>query len=438
MQDADQQHSARRHSPLALRLSVLMFLQYAIIGAWSPVFGPYLKSLPLTNTQTAWIWTTAALGSMLAPIVWGQIADRWLAAERCISLCAVVAGLTLWCGTFTTEPWVLFWIFLVFWLFQMPILSIGTALTFRHLEHPERQFGPIRVWGTLGWMAVGWLLSLWLTRYDQPRDHLDDSFRAGALAAWILAIYAFTLPATPPLPPRLFPVEHAPWRRAFDAPIRALQLFRIPAFAVYGACVFVLYVSWPFNMQMTSLLVKGLTGDSPWLAAIMSIAQTTEVATLATLPFILNRLGQKKTMVIGVFSWWLALVVLSIGGPLALVMPSLLLHGVYICCFLVAGQVFVNRIAQHDFRASSQGLLVLINGLGQFLGNFLVSLLRDWTHDDYARAFLPAAIGVGMVALFFVLDFQPPHSVVPKPKDFRDQGSIAGPCAEESGEMQRF
>src|SRR5438045_3227106 len=91
MQDADQQHSARRHSPLALRLSVLMFLQYAIIGAWSPVFGPYLKSLPLTNTQTAWIWTTAALGSMLAPVVWGQIADRWLAAERCISLCAAVA-----------------------------------------------------------------------------------------------------------------------------------------------------------------------------------------------------------------------------------------------------------------------------------------------------------------------------------------------------------
>src|SRR6185436_19825094 len=103
-------------------------------------------------------------------------------------------------------------------------------------------------------------------------------------------IYAFTLPATPPLPPRLLPAHHAPWRRAFDAPIRALQLFRIPAFAVYGACVFVLYVSWPFNMQMTSLLVKGLTGDSPWLAAILSIAQTTEVATLATLPFILGRL----------------------------------------------------------------------------------------------------------------------------------------------------
>jgi nucleoside transporter len=397
---------------LPVRLSVMMFLQYAILGAWVPVFGPYLKSLALTNTETAWVWTTAALGAVLAPVVWGQIADRWLAAEKCICLCSAVAGLALWWAARVTHPWTLFWIFLVFWLFQIPNMSIGSALTFRHLDHPERQFGPIRLWGTAGWIAASWTLSLWLSRREPTLGRFDDSLRGGALAAFCLAIYAFTLPATPPLPPRSFPAGHARWRRLLDAPLQAIQLFRVPAFAVYCVCVFVLFVSWPFNMQMTSLLVKGLMDDSTWLPTIMSIAQTTEVATLATLPFILSRLGQKGTMMLGLVAYWLALVVLAIGGPLALVVPSLLLHGFYICCFLVAGQVFVNRIAQHSFRASSQGLLVLINGLGQILGNFLVSALRDWTHDDYARVFLPAAIGVGMLTVFFALDFHPPKPIV--------------------------
>ena len=390
---------------MTVRLSVMMFLQYAILGAWAPVFGPYLKTLALTNTETAWVWSTAALGSVLAPMIWGQIADRWLAAERCISLCAVIAGFMLWIAAQTTASWPLFWIFLLFWLFQMPIMSIGAALTFRHLDMPQQQFGPIRLWGTVGWMVAGWLLSVWLWQTSLGR--LEDSLRAGALFAWALAIYAFTLPATPPLPGRLAPIEHGRWRRAFDAPLQALQLFRVGAFAVYCVCLFTLYVSWSFNMQMTSLLVKGLLPDSAALPAILSLAQTTEVAMLAVLPVILDRLGQKRTMMLGISSWWLALVVLAIGGPAALVIPSLLLHGIYICCFLVAGQVFVNRIAHHHYRASAQGILVLINGLGQFVGNFLVSQLRDWTHDDYPRAFLPAAIGIGMLTLFFALDFDP-------------------------------
>ncbi len=392
---------------MAVRLSVMMLLQYAILGAWAPVLGPYLSDLHFTFTETAWIWSTAALGSMLAPILWGQIADRWVAAEKCISLCAVVAGLMLWWASHAADPATFFWLFFVFWLFQMPLMSIGSALTFRHLEHPERQFGPIRVWGTIGWMAASWIFNIWLFRYDSPRDHFDDSLRGGAIAAWLLAIYAFTLPATPPLPPRLSPAHHGHWRRFLDAPVRAFQLFRIPAFAVLCVCLFVLYVSWPFNMQLTSLLVSRLTTDAKWLPTIMTLAQTTEVAALATLPFILGRLGQKRTMTVGIVSWCLALAALSIGGPFALVIPSLMLHGVFICCFLVAGQVFVNRIAHHDFRASSQGLLVLINGMGQFVGNFLVSLLREWTHDDYPRTFLPAAIGVGVLSLFFMLAFQP-------------------------------
>lgn len=392
---------------MIVRLSVMMFLQYAIMGAWAPVLGPYLKTLDLTNSDTAWIWSTAAIGSIAAPLVWGQIADRWLSAERCISLCAAVAGATLWGAAQFDEAWALFLAFLGFWLFQMPILSVGTALTFRHLERPRKQFAPIRMWGTIGWMAAGWTLSLWLSQFDRPIAHFADSFRTGAIAAWMLAAYAFTLPATPPLTaPNLDPSPKR-WRRWLDAPIRAAHLFRTPAFTVYCVCLFTLYVSWAFNMQMTSLVVRSLASESAMLPTIMSLAQSTEVAALAALPFILDRFGQKRTMMVGISSWWLALVALAIGSPAWLVIPSLLLHGVYTCCFLVAGQVFVNRIAHHHYRASAQGILVLVNGLGQIVGNFLVGVLRDWNQENYPRVFVPAAIGIGMLALYFALEFRP-------------------------------
>ena len=194
---------------------------------------------------------------MLAPLIWGQIADRWVAAEKCISLCAVVAGGMLWWASLVTDAGTFFWLFLVFWLFQMPIMSIGAALTFRHLDHPERQFGPIRVWGTIGWMVASWLLNLWLRLWLRSRASTSPTPSAA-----VPSRPGFS-PCTPSHSPRrrrcpraCIPPITAFGGGAFDVPIRAFQLFRVPAFAVYCVCIFVLYVSWPFNMQMTSLLVK--------------------------------------------------------------------------------------------------------------------------------------------------------------------------------------
>lgn len=397
---------------MKVRLCVMMLLEYAIIGSWAPVFGVYMNFLGIGYSHKSLIWATAALGSVLAPQIWGQIADRWLPAERCISVCASACGLTLWTAAYVTEPIPLFWLFLVFWLFMMPTLSLGAALTFRHLEHPEREFGPIRMWGTVGWMAAGWGFTGWLHCFESFDHTLVDSFRWGAISAWTLAIYAFTLPPTPPLKPRVD--SPAAQHRWFDATYRALKLFRVPAFAVYCVCLFTVYVSWPFNMQLTQLLMKELLRHSdylPFLPLVMTIAQLSEVLALFMLPRILERLGQKRTMIVGIVSWVIALTVLASGLPLWVVASSLLLHGLFICCFLVAGQVFINKIAHHDFRASAQGLIVLITGLGQIVGNFAVSeLQRRWSGDNYPRTFVPAAVGISLLAVFFIAAFRPPRS----------------------------
>lgn len=397
---------------MAVRLSVMMFLQFAVLGAWVPVFGPYLKSLDIAKPDQAWIFGCSALGSLLAPLPWSQIADRWLAAEKCITLCALVAGISLWVAAGVHEAVPLFWSNFAFWMFMMPVLSLAPSLTFRHLTHPERQYGRIRMWGTVGWMAAGWGLSLWfeLPAWLGVAWPIDpaDALRWGAVLAWTLAVYAWTLPATPPLPPAVRPASALGWlHRWIDAPLQATQLFRHRAFLIYVICFFGLYVSWPFNLQMTALLVQRLGVPLPWLPWVMSLSQTTEALTLGLLPAILARLGQKPTMVVGITSFAFALIVLAIGQPAALVIGSLVLHGFFITCFLVAGQVFINRIARHEFRASAQGLLILINGLGLLLGNFIVGELRDRTNDDYPRCFLPAAVGVTALALLFVARFHP-------------------------------
>jgi MFS family permease len=398
---------------LAVRLSILMFLQFGVLGAWLPIFGPYLNSLEIDKLDIAWIWSANALGSLLAPLPWSQIADRWLAADRCITLCAAVPGTALWVVADLREPLPLFWATFTFWMFMMPVLSLAPSLTFRHITHPERQYSRIRLWGTVGWMAAGWALTAWfetprLFGYGTVADPAD-ALRWGAILAWTLSIYAWTLPATPPLARAAQPRSALGWlHRWIDSPLQAVQLFRYPSFVLYMVCFFGCYLSWPFNLQMTSLLVQEVGVPLRWLPWVVSLAQSSEAVLLALLPHVLSRLGQKRTMTLGIGCWATALIVLSLGRPAALVVGSLVLHGFFITCFLVAGQVFVNRIARHEFRASAQGMLVLITGLGLLIGNLLVGELRERFEENYPLVFLPAAIGVTSLAILFTAGFRPP------------------------------
>ncbi|MBX9681118.1 MAG: MFS transporter [Gemmataceae bacterium] len=396
------------------RLSLLMFLAFAIMGAWIPVLSPNLDRLGYQPKQTAWIFASNALAALIAPLFWSQVADRWIPAERCICFGASSCAVLLWIMASIEDVQFLFWMSFAFWFFLLPTLSLSSALAFRHLPHPEKQFGKVRVWGTIGWISAGLVLSAWLsqptwmrlrmTGSDKPAD-LGDSMRLGAVFAAILALHALTLPSTPPSPSSASATSH--WiRRFLDAPLRATTMFRRRSFAVYVACMFFLYVTWPFNLQLTSLLIQSLGVEKRNLSSVLAIAQTTEVLTLVLLPRILIRFGQKGTMTLGLLSWVSALVAFSIGKPLAFVAPSMVFHGLYISCFLVAGQVFVNRIAQHDFRASAQGMMLVVQGMGLFIGNIAVGFAREWAGENIAQAYLPPLGITILLTVLFVTGFR--------------------------------
>lgn len=392
------------------RLSLLMFLNFSVLGAWMPVLAMFLRQLNCSPQQSAWIFASNALGAIIAPVLWGQIADRWLAAERCITICCFVSGASLWLAAGSTQPTPVFWTCLIFWMFMIPALSVSSALAFRHLRNPDREFGRVRLWGTIGWIAIGWALTAWfrLGWHEQSETpNYADALRLAAICAWLTALYALTLPHTPPAPRSDAAPRTVHWLvAALDAPLAALRLFHHRSFAVLCACLFFVYLTFTLSIQLTSpMIARHLGAAEDWLPLLQTLAQSTEVGTLVLLPILLVRLGQKGTMLLGLLAWTAALGVFSIGTPSLFVIASLALHGIFITCFLVAGQLFINRLARDDMRASAQGLIQLINGLGLLTGHFMVGWLRAGVGDDYSLAFLPGAVVAAALVVVFGVGF---------------------------------
>src|SRR5229473_2583108 len=151
---------------LRWRLSVMMFLYYAIQGAFVPLFSLRLQELGLAPLEMGWACATQALAAIVAPLVAGQIADRWFPAERCLAICAFLSGTLLWVLADLTSASAIFIASLALWLVLGPASTLSTALSFAHLSQQGRHFGQIRLWGTIGWVVSGWLVGYWLSKPD--------------------------------------------------------------------------------------------------------------------------------------------------------------------------------------------------------------------------------------------------------------------------------
>ena len=405
---------------LVVRLSALIFLAFAVMGAWVPVFSLHLKNLYFSPEATAWASAANAIGALLAPLVWGQVADRWLAMQRCISVCALATCVGLWILAGLREPGAVIFVCIGMWFFLIPTIGLSTSLIFRQLEHPERHYGRIRMWGTVGWVAASWCLTAWFGLYGwyqeiEPPSDFADSLRLGSIAAFVLAFYAWTLPHTPP--GKGAARTRSWYARLADAPLSTLHLFQNRSFVIYCVCMFGFNITLPFTIQLNPLLLDKLNVDPKLSSLYLTIAQSSEVLFLYLLPILLLRFGTKTIMMLGGISWTLGLALLSIGAPVSLVLTSLVTHGVFICCFFIAGQVFVNRQATHDIRASAQGLLLLISGSGLLLGHLLVGWIRDLTDDQFGIAYLIAAILAAALVALFLAGFTGTRSTAISPQE---------------------
>ncbi len=393
---------------------MLIFIAFAVMGAWLPVFSRHLQSLRFSPDAMAWASASNAIGAMIAPLIWGQIADRWLAPPRCITLCGLATGVLLLVLARLEDavwPVIAGCTIGTRWFFLIPLIMTVTGRVHLpyQLEHPERDYGHIRLWGTsLAGLAANPVLTLSLvygarispkaTRRTLAKQHAP----AGAVAAFVAAFYALTVPHAP-INAETEEERRRSWlARLADAPLAALQMFRRRAFLVYCVSMFGLYVTVPFTVQLNPLLLRKLEVKDDVMPMYLTLCQTTEILCLALLPALLARFGLKATMAAGGRR-------LGRRGWRHLEHPArrsdwccarYAQRRCSFCCFVIAGQVFVNRQASADIRASAQGLLILINGSGLLLGHLLVGWIRDLSGNSYVIAY---GVAAGLAAVLLVL-----------------------------------
>jgi nucleoside transporter len=389
-----------------VRLGAMMFLQYAIWGAWAPVLSSYLiTDLGFSGGQVGWIYALLPLATIIAPFIGGQVADRYFASERVIGFLSVSGGLVLVAVSRTTDFGVMAALMLLYSLLYAPTLALTNSIAMINLRDSEEEFGRIRVWGTLGWIAAGLMLTGWrrLGEGGVLPVVAGDTLLLGGLLSIVMGIQSFTLPHTPPKREGV-----NPWAFA-----ESLKMLRSRDFAIFVGITFVVATELEFYYILTAPFLQGPIGVSDTnIPAVMTIGQLAEIFVMAFfLSRALKKYGMRRTLAFGVVAWPIRYVIFAIGSPGWLVIASLALHGFCYVFFFVAAFIYVDKVAPPDIRASAQSLIAIVSlGLGRFLGSLFAGGIRDvFTADgvtNWTAVFLVPCALTTLCAVAFLAFFR--------------------------------
>lgn len=392
---------------VSVRLSAMMFLEYVVWGSWLPLLALYLADvLRFSGAEIGWIFATQAVAAVVGLFIGGQLADRFMSTEKVLAVSHAIAGLAMCALVFTQAFWPFFAIMLVYQLVFMPTLSLTNAIVFHHVRDAQKDFGRIRLWGTIGWIAASWPFYFLLEGKTGADLHaaLPSIFWVAGLASFALAAFSLLLlPATPPAR-----AEGAP-----SAPLEAISLLAVPAFLVLFIVTFLDAVVHQAYFQWTSPFLAAAGLPANWIMPAMSIGQIAEIGTMAALGVVLARLGWRTTMAVGIAAHAVRFFIYALGEPLWLIVGVNVVHGMAYAFFFAAVYIFVDERFPKDVRASAQALFnLLILGIGPFLGSLLWGWLGDAVRGPdgqvvFERLFLgPAWLGV-VALLLLLVAFRP-------------------------------
>jgi nucleoside transporter len=368
---------------IRIRLGLMMFLQYFVWGGWAVVIYPYLtKTLGFSDAQAGWVFSVLWLACIVSPFIGGQLADRYIPTQWFLAASHLLGGVMLLMAAQQRTFTGMITFMTLFSLLYAPTLALTNSLAFHHLKGAsDREFGAIRVWGTIGWIAAGFALTAWRSIQPSAAQQGDMLLMSG-IAGVVLGVFCLALPHTPPKGEAGNPL-------AF---VEAFGLLKQPSFLIFMIISFVVTTELQFyylptsdfliDVGKTHQIWPGFTVTQENVSSIMTIAQIAEIVAMAVvLPLLLPRIGIRKALAIGVIAWPLRYVVFAMGEPLGLVVASLALHGIGYTFFFVVSQIYVDKVAPTDIRASAQAMLTLFT-LG--IGNFLGTLFTQWILGQYA------------------------------------------------------
>ncbi len=360
---------------IRLRLSVMMFLEFLIWASWYVPIGGYMNStLHFTGSEIGWIYTTTALGAILAPLFVGFVADRFFPTQVVLGVLHLVGALCLLLASFQTSFIPLMVLLVLNGLCFMPTLALANSLALRNIDDRDK-FSWIAVWGTIGWIVSGLLVDFVLGGTAKP-----NFFYLGTLGAVLMGLYCFTLPHTPP--------------KGAEAGgdvlgLRALNLLSDVSFLVFALCV--LLISVPLTFYFTWMNAFLVETGRPRPTALMTLSQFSEIVVMLIMPWFITQFGLKNVLFIGM-SAWLVRYLLFATMNFPLIILGLLLHGFCYCFVFVASFIYADRKAPPGLNASVQSFLAfLMWGVGTFVG----AKLAGYTGDYYGPMTVAATVQKG-------------------------------------------
>jgi nucleoside transporter len=405
------------------RLSAMMFLQFFIWGSFFVPMGGYLAGLFAGRTGLNSIigesYATHNWAGLIAPLFVGLVADRFFNAERVNGVLHLLGAALIYRCSTITEPGPMFWGLLAYFMCYMPTLALVNTIAFRNIESSERDFPRIRLWGTLGWIVSGLVVSESLFGW-MPFPVLPGIDNAGATAfpmklaavvSVIYGIYSFTLPSCPP------GAKNTPVSVARLLGLDALKLFKQPSFAVFAICSFLICIPLAFYYARTYEFVSQAAFGAK-SGGVMALGQVSELLFMALVPFFFRKLGVKWMLLVGMTAWTLRYGIFGLAPSVpAMLVFGIVLHGICYDFFFVTGQLYTDRKAPEEIRASAQGLIGLLTyGAGMLVGNYILGWWGDRIQLDPSTTagwmagakdfwLMPAGIAL-VVAVVFLLTFR--------------------------------
>jgi nucleoside transporter len=382
------------------KLSAMMFLQYFVWGAWYVTMGTWLgERLHFTGEQIGLAAGTTALAAIISPFFVGMIADRFLATERILAILHVAGGIVLFYASTQTRFGPFYGILLVYTLCYMPTLALSNSISFHQMTDPSREFPPIRVLGTIGWIIAGLVIgTLGIEATERPMQLAA----AGSIA---LGIFCLVLPHTPPQ-------RKARPTLADVLGLDALKFMREPSFAVFVIGSFLICIPLQFYYAFANPFLNELHVTNA--AGKMTLGQMSELFFMLVMPWFFRRLGVKYMLLVGMAAWTARYALFAGGDNGSLVWMlylGILLHGICYDFFFVTGQIYVDRKAPGDLRAAAQGFIAFVTlGVGMFIGSWASGRIVDAfaagpAAHDWARIWLVPSAGAAVVLVLFALLF---------------------------------
>ncbi len=394
------------------RLSIMMFLQFFVWGAWYTSIAVYMTAEGMADL-THWPFTVNPLAAIVAPFFLGLVADRYFATEKILGVLHLLGGVILLVVPSTSgTPVVFILLLLLYNLCYMPTLGLTNSLAFHNIENQEKQFPLIRVFGTIGWIVAGLFVSFALKGFVSDGSLPEQTsmpIYAAAIASLVLACYSFSLPHTPP--------PGAGERISVRSILGLDALRELGSKPFYVFIVSSLLISIPLAAyyNFTQLFLEG-TGFQN-IAGTQTLGQMSEVVFMLLMPVLFIRLGVKWMLVVGMGAWVLRYALFAIGAPASvtwLILGGILLHGICYDFFFVTGQIYVDKKSTAAIRGQAQGMLVLVTyGVGMLLGaqvagNHFNGFLGDsstLTLDQWREFWIIPAVFAGLVMIGFAMFF---------------------------------